>query len=352
MRTLQNEHWHKMHLNTQTTMSPRDLVYKTLNFESPERVPRQMWLLPWALKNFPVWSNKILNAYPDDLVHCPAFYERPLKLTGGKYTKGLYIDEWGCRFHIAEEGLMGIVSEPRIAEWTDLQDLIPPEEMLHPDKDEINRYCKATDKFVYSNCIIRPFERFQFLRTMEQSFIDVMFEEQGYLDLLKILHEHFCKEVEVWCKTDIDAIFLMDDWGTQDALMVPPAVFTTHFKPMYKDYCEIAHHYGKKVFMHSDGYITDIIDDLIEVGVDAINSQVFCMNMQELSERFKGRITFWGEIDRQSLLPNASVEEIDEAVIDMHKHLYDHGGVIAQCEFGPGAKPENVMQVFESWNNI
>ena len=333
-------------------MTPKDLVYKTLNFESPERIPRQMWLLPWAEKKFEAWTRKIKTDFPDDIVQCPAIYEGSLSHTGGKYSKGNFIDEWGCVFNNAEEGVMGIVSNPRIRDWSDLKNLTPPEAILHPNTEEVNRFCKSSDKFVYAGGLVRPLERFQFLRTMEQSFIDVLLEEPGYLELLRILHEFYCKEVEAWAKTDIDAIFLMDDWGTQHALMVPPKAFTSHFKPMYKDYCEIARYYGKKVFMHSDGQITDIIDDLIEVGVDALNSQLFCMDLQELGNRFKGRITFWGEIDRQSLLPDGTQEEIREAVREVHKHLYANGGIIAQCEFGLGAKPENIYKVFESWDQI
>jgi len=333
-------------------MTSRNLVKKTLNFDSPARIPRQMWLLPWAQKKYPEYAAKISERYPDDLIQCPAHLLNPSKPTGGKYKKGIYIDEWGCTFHNPEEGLMGIVPEPLIQDWSDLHKLKPPEAFLDLDVSAINNFCRSTDRFVYAGSIIRPFERFQFIRTMEQSFIDVLMEEQGYLDLLQILHNHFLKEVEAWAKTDIDAIFLMDDWGTQHSLMVSPNIFHEHFKPMYKEYCEIAHHYGKYVFMHSDGYITDIIEDLIEVGVNAINSQVFCMNMDELSEKFKGRITFWGEIDRQSLLPSATPAEIEEAVINFHNKLYQNGGIIAQCEFGPAAIPENVMKVFESWDSV
>ena len=182
--------------------------------------------------------------------------------------------------------------------------------------------------------------------------MDVALEEDGYLALLEFLHQHFCKEIEVWAQTDIDAIFLMDDWGTQDALMVSPKIFRRRFKPMYADYCGIARLYGKKVFMHSDGYITEIIEDLIECGVDAINSQLFCMDMEELSKRYKGRISFWGEIDRQDLLPNASKREVSRAVKDVYNYLYDRGGVIAQCEFGPAANPKNIETVFRTWNRI
>ncbi len=330
----------------------RDLVIKTLNFDSPDRIPRQMWLLKWAQLKHPEFTAHLQEKYPDDIVQCPALYKNPPKLSGGKFTKGKYIDEWACEFHTPEEGVMGIVPKPLIKTWEDLDRLRPPVECLDLDVDTINAFCQNTDQFVYSGSIVRPFERFQFIRTMEQSFIDVMCEEAGYLELLKILHDHFLKEVEAWAKTDVDAVFLMDDWGTQQGLMVPPQVFRSHFKPMYRDYCEIAHSYGKYVFMHSDGYITDIIEDLIEAGIDCLNSQVFCMDIPELGERFAGRITFWGEIDRQDLLPNASLEQIDAAVEMVYKYLWKKGGLIAQSEFGLGAKPENVEQVFKRFNSI
>ena len=101
--------------------------------------------------------------------------------------------------------------------------------------------------------------------------------------------------------------------------------------------------------MHSDGCILDIIPDLIELGLDAVNSQIFCMGLDKL-EQFRGKITFWGEIDRQHILPEGSVEDVKNAVKQVKSSLYDNGGVIAQCEFGPGSRPENVEAVFQQWN--
>lgn len=85
------------------------------------------------------------------------------------------------------------------------------------------------------------------------------------------------------------------------------------FKPLYQDYVDIAHRQGKYIFMHSDGYIMDIIPDLVEMGVDALNSQLFCMDIAELGRRFKSKMTFWGEIDRHYLLPYGTTEEIRPA---------------------------------------
>jgi len=144
----------------------------------------------------------------------------------------------------------------------------------------------------------------------------------------------------------------MDDWGTQNALITSPDIFRKIFKPMYQEYVEIARQSRKYVFMHSDGYIIDIIPDLIEIGIDALNSQIFCMGIKELGRRFRGKITFWGEIDRQQLLPYGSQREIEKAVHEVWNELYAEGGVIAQCEFGLEAKPENVFSVFKTWDSL
>ncbi|MFC2097060.1 uroporphyrinogen decarboxylase family protein [Bacteroidota bacterium] len=333
-------------------MNSRKIVEKTLNFDSPSVIPRHLWLLPWAERKYPEYVKKIRNKYPDDIVAAPALYKKPLNISGQRYDIGKYTDEWGCCFHNIQDGVIGMVQEPLIKDWSDLESFKTPDLALNIDTELINAFCKSTNLFVHAGNITRPFERFQFIRTMELSLMDLIMEEPGFVELLKRIHEHYCKEVEVWARTKVDAVSLMDDWGTQNSLMASPEIFRKYFKPMYKDYCEIARSYGKYVFMHSDGYITEIIPDLIEVGVDALNSQVFCMDMATLNEEFSGNITFWGEIDRQNILPNGSPEDVEKAVYDVYNNLYKNGGVIAQCEFGPGAKPENIIKVFETWNTI
>ena len=98
----------------------------------------------------------------------------------------------------------------------------------------------------------------------------------------------------------------MDDWGSQKSLLINPKQWRKIFKPLYKEYIDLAHQAGKKIFMHSDGYIFDIYGDLIELGLDAINSQLFIMDIEEIGKHFGGQITFWGEIDRQHLLPHGT----------------------------------------------
>ena len=65
----------------------------------------------------------------------------------------------------------------------------------------------------------------------------------------------------------------------------------------------------------------------------------------------KGKITFWGEIDRQHVLHDGTVEDVKTAVRRVRAALDDgKGGVIAQCEWGKGDPAENAAAVFEAWN--
>jgi uroporphyrinogen-III decarboxylase len=295
---------------------------------------------------------EIQTQFPDDLVSSPAFLEEQPKTLGDPYVPGIFVDEWGCTFENIQRGIIGIVHEPLLKDWQDLETVRIPTELLSVDVEAVNAFCRSTDKFVLSGCCPRPFERLQFIRSSENLFVDLITHIEEVLFLLNKLHQFYIEELELWAKTEVDALTFMDDWGAQNSLLINPKMWRQFFKPLYKDYIDIAHSHGKYAFMHSDGYIVDILPDLIELGLDAINAQIFCMDVEKLGERFRGRITFWGEIDRQYLLPFGTAEEVVNAVKKVKQSLYANGGVIAQCEFGPGAKPENVALVFETWNNF
>ena len=214
----------------------------------------------------------------------------------------------------------------------------------------MNRFCAATNRFVRDNCRVRPWERYQFIRGTENAMVDFMLGEADALRLLKAIHDYDMKYLEFWVTTDVDMVTFMDDWGSQQQLLIPPALWREVFKPLYRDYCDLAHSHGKYVFMHSDGYIAEIFEDLIEIGVDAVNSQLFCMDMADLARRAKGRMTFWGEIDRQRVLPAKDPAIGRQAVREVVRHLFDPaGGLVAEFEIGPGANPAVADAILDEW---
>jgi len=293
--------------------------------------------------------------FPSDIATAPSPYNPSPRATGDPYAVGEYTDEWGCVFQNLHGGVIGEVKQPMLNDLADRHSIRPPYEIL-PDtsaRDSVNRFCAGTDLFVNTACFPRPWERYQFIRGSENSYVDIMMPEEGGGELLRSIHEYYLKELEFWVKTDVDAVFFMDDWGSQQQLLIPPPVWRELFKPLYRDYCDMAHAHGKFAFMHSDGCISEIYEDLIEVGVDALNSQLFVMDMADLEKRAKGKITFWGEIDRQHVLPAEDPQVGRDAVRKVVDHFYDPaGGVIAQFEFGPGANPATALAILEEWNEV
>ena len=331
-------------------MTSRRLVVDTLEFRSPERVPRQLWTLPWAERTWPAELAAIRARFPDDIVTSPAFLREPLRTSGREYEPGLYVDEWGCRFENRQAGIIGQVKDPVVREWGDLDAVRPPRERLSVDTAGVDAFCAATDAFVLARTWSRPFEQSQFLRGPENLYADLADRPAGLFRLLETVHGFYKEEMELWAGTAVDALVFADDWGGQSGPLVAPALWREVFKPLYREYAEIAHRRGKYAFMHSDGHIAAILPDLVEIGVDAINAQIFCMDVEEIGRRFAGTITFWGEVDRQHLLPYGAPDEVAAAVRRARRALERDGGVIAQCEFGIGARPENVAAVFEAWD--
>lgn len=337
-------------------MTSRELVHSTLEFRNTTgRAPRQLWFLPWAENNYPKELQKIREDFPGDFGGPEIIYRELPKTTGQSTEVGLYVDEWNCTFHNLQRGVIGEVKEPLVPtgddEWVNAKHVHLPEEWLSFDEDQVNRSCAESELFMMGGCCPNPFERLQYIRGTENLYMDLMFPTDGMREFIKRLHDFYCRLLEKWAKTDVDAVNFMDDWGSQKNLLVSPELWVELFKPMYRDFVDIAHTHGKKIFMHSDGNVLKIYPHLIDIGVDAMNSQLFCMGVENLAP-FKGKITFWGEIDRQYILPWGTVEDAQNAVKLVHDTLWDNGGCIAQCEFGPGAKPENVHMVFETWNRV
>ncbi|HOE95223.1 MAG TPA: uroporphyrinogen decarboxylase family protein [Candidatus Sumerlaeota bacterium] len=333
-------------------LTPREIVLRTLAFDHPPRAPRQLWVLPWAELHHPGAFDRIQAEFPPDIVYADGHQREPRQVQGSPYERGVYIDEWGCRFTNIQPGVHGEVCDPLIRDWDDAGAIRFPREMLTIDPEAVNRDCEASDRFQLVPYCPRPFERLQFLRGSQALYLDLMMRPPAMLAFLRKLHGFYCEFLELWCsRTQVDAIMFMDDWGSQRNLLIAPELWCELFKPLYRDYIEIAHAHGKKAFMHSDGYIVAIYPHLIELGLDALNSQIFCMGVENLRP-FAGKITFWGEIDRQQLLPHGSLEQIDAAVESVYHTLWRGGGCIAQCEFGPGGKPENVRRVFEAWDRL
>lgn len=334
-------------------MTSRERVIKTLNFESPDRIPRDLWALPGAQLRQREEIAALLLQYPSDIGKASNSPGTNKSALDDAACVGIYVDDWGSTWQRAEPGVIGEVKTPALADWSSLATYQLPWHLIHNRSfDEVNRSCDEKDLFMLSAVTARPFERLQFLRGSENLFMDIAYNAKEFRTLLGMVHDFYLEDIKGWCQSQVDGIFLMDDWGAQQQLLISPNTWQTVFKPLYRDYCDMIHASNKYVFFHTDGFTHPIWSDLIEVGVDAINAQLFTMDIELLAEEFKGQVTLWGEIDRQHLLPFGAPEEVKQAVLRV-RVAFDEGkgGVIAQCEWGIDNPPENIEAVFEAWLN-
>jgi len=285
-------------------MTGRERVRACLNFKKPDRAPRDIWALAYVQLFRMDDLNSILKKYPMDI----SYYEYKPGLSDLKIEwvakKGQYTDTWGSVWYVGEPGVVGEVKKPALDDWSKLSKYKPPYNVIKKrNYSDINKFCDQQDNFVISEISARPFERLQFLRGTENLFIDIAYGTAEFYKLLEMVHEYYIEDIKSWCKTNVDALWLMDDWGANKSLLINPSTWREIFKPLYKEYCDLIHSCDKLAFFHTDGFVEPIFSDLINVGMDAINSQLFCMDIESIGRKYKGKVTFWGELDRMSILP-------------------------------------------------
>ena len=332
-------------------MTSRDRVIKTLNHEPVDVIPRDLWTAPGIQMLRQDELAEMSFRYPSDIVKPDFQYPHGSRVRGNPLVAGQYMDAWGCGWRVVDPAVGGRVNVSPLADLARLDGYCPPFELLDAiNVSRINRGCATTSRFVLAWTETRPFERLQCLHGAEATLVDLACGTAAIRRLLAMSHDFSCREMERWASTDVDGVVFADPWGAQTALLVSPDMWRHLFKPLYREYCQIVHAKDKFAFFRSDGFIEDIFGDLIEVGIDAIHSQLFCMDIEALAERFRGRVTFWGEMDRQRLLPFAKPPEIRAAVERLQKALdFGRGGVIAQCQWDTNVPFQNVAAVFEQW---
>lgn len=339
------------------TLTRRERVYKTLTFEEVDRVPRQLWALPGIARDRGGELAAFREKYPaDDISGAPGVLAPSGRARGDYSRRGSYTDDWGCVWEVFEDGIIGEIKAPILADDAEVARYEPPHEMLDgADAAPANeaRVQRPDDFLTLGTTTL--FERMQFLRGTEQLLVDLAMGDPIAYKLREVVHGYNLRAIRLMASADVDAVCMNDDWGSQRSLLISPELWRTFFKPCYREYCDIIKGSGKKVFFHSDGFIEAIYPDLIDIGVDALNSQLFCMDMEKLGREYAGEIVFWGELDRQYLLPFGTPDEIRRGVRRAAKALMPGGrrtGVVAQCEWGIHDPLDNLLAVFDEWDKV
>jgi uroporphyrinogen-III decarboxylase len=129
--------------------------------------------------------------------------------------------------------------------------------------------------------------------------------------------------------------------------MITEELFRKYIQPSYRRIMQPARDAGVSVHVHSDGDLRQLIDPLLECGVDCLNLQDLVNGVDWIAHRLKGRVCI--DIDRQSVTRLGTPAEIEKHVASLVRQLgLSQGGLIMMYGLYPGLPAENVQAVMDS----
>jgi uroporphyrinogen decarboxylase len=315
-------------------MTSRERVLAAMRHRQPDRTPFDFsWgFAPTQLRRFQEATGA---TDPDDYFGADTRLLRPspTRLSTdyssylGKLPAGAHVDEWGigrrptASTDAAHSHLDGFIY-PLLGVTTEREALDYP----LPDLDADYRYedfaarvaavqARGIAALAVMDCTI--FEVAWYMRSMEQlllDFADASPFAAALLDRITALRE---VQARRYAESGADVICMGDDVGTQRGMLMSVQMWRRWLKPRLARVIAAARQVRPDmlVFFHSDGNVTAIVEDLIEIGVDILNPvQPECMDPVALHRRFGGRLCLWGTIGTQSTFPFGSPEDVHREV--------------------------------------
>ncbi len=304
-------------------MTSRERVKRCVTFTGTDRVPM----------TFP-------EPYPNDFVSrgvAPDPNWKPSR-TWEMEDGAQWEDEWGNVWKRFSNTTRGEVIEGGLKDW----DALSTYKM--PSFDQKLRYQEAKDafdaepdKYHLGHLPGFPFAIMRYMRLMEEFLADVLLYPKKVMELQGIIVRMLkgCMDQFAWAGAD--GVMWAEDWGTQERLLVSPKCWHEIFEPGYRELVEHAKKLGLHTWMHSCGYIKDIIPTLANVGVTVLQlDQPELSGIDWLRETIGGRVSIWSPIDTQWKLPKADKEQIQATAREYIDKLGSfNGGFIAGYYWSP-----------------
>jgi uroporphyrinogen decarboxylase len=225
-------------------------------------------------------------------------------------------------------------------------------------REGAKRLRQKTDKAIVGGFGGKLLETGQFLYRNDNFYMLLAAEPEKahkFLDDLVAIHmarlETFLGAVGEF----IDIVKFGDDLGMQNGPQISPKMYREFFKPRHKLMWSRAKQLANvKVMFHCCGGVRELLPDLIDAGLDAINPvQISCagMDARQLKAEFGKEMVFWGGgCDTQTILPGATPDEVRRHVKEQVSILNPGGGFVFQQVHNIQANvpPANIVAMFEA----
>ncbi len=196
------------------------------------------------------------------------------------------------------------------------------------------------------------FERAYFLRGFDNFLVDLRLHPSFAHELLDRITEYSLTTIDILEERfELDGYMLGDDYGSQRGMIMSPDLWRTFFRPRLARIFDRCHRGNRVVALHSDGDISAIIPDLIEIGLDILNPvQPETMDVGWLKKEYGAELTFFGGICTQRILPDGSPDDVRREGRGKLAVLGRGGGYIASTGVSvvAGTPTENLVALVEA----
>jgi Uroporphyrinogen-III decarboxylase len=150
----------------------------------------------------------------------------------------------------------------------------------------------------------------------------------------------------------IDCTTSGDDFGTQTGTFTSPDMFDDLVKPYFKERITYTKKFTDAFYQHHTcGSVHSLIPNLIDCGVDILNPiqpGTYMMEPERLKADYGDKMSFWGGIDTQHLLPEGNVDDVKNEVKRILKIMDCEGYILAPAHNIQKDVPfENLEAIYE-----
>lgn len=335
-------------------LTERENYLRTASFQGGEWIPTMIHISPASWNAFRQDLEDVLVRHPmlfQGFVPGRIDYDNwdfgPAHREGERFT-----DAWGCVWDNTWGGLEGQVVESPLADWSALEFYQAPDPLVTGDRRPADWEAERTriaDAREQGNLTIGGVAhgfllmRLWYLRGFENLMLDLVEEPPQLKWLIELVTDHNWRIVEQWLDMRVDVVDFGEDLGTQQASIISPISFRTWIAPAYRRLMHPCREAGAHVYLHSDGHILELVDDLIACGATILNPQDLCNGIDELAQHVKGRACIALDVDRQRIVPYGTRAEIRELIREEVMKLGSRrGGLMFVVGIYPPTPPENL----------
>lgn len=332
-------------------MNSRERVSRAIHFQRPDRLPISHAILPSAQYYYGAALKAITDAVPEDFGWSLLPDLPPDKLPA-VYKFGRNRDNFGTLWHVSEQGRCGIPIEyPIPGNWEGYEKYQWPVFGAGVPKYRLysGHMSGSSGDYYARGGWITFFEQMQQLHGFSETLIDLAEDRKEIYQLRDDLLRFNMDWLDRWLANEYQGLHFADDWGSQAGMLVSPLKWRSFFKPVYAAMFSKVKAAGLDVWFHSDGNITAILPDLLELGVDVLNCQASLIGLETLKP-YAGKICFRTDIDRQHVLPFVSPAEVKRYVRNLFETIgTPDGGIIACGEVIEDVPLENIAAMYEAF---